>query len=297
MNSRRALDFTAIFTLVVLCASWGAQQVAVKIALQSFPPFLQMGLRSACAMLLVAAYCVLSKRGPLFVRDGTLWPGLFSGLLFAGEFVLIYVGLQWTDASRTSLLLYTAPFFVALGAHWMLPAERLWGMQWLGLLFSFAGIVVVMGVPHASPTPNAIVGDLMIVGAAALWAATTLTIKTTSLKRALPEKVLLYQLAVSAVVGIVWGVGLGETVTWQGAAPLAAFTYQTIWVAAITFVLWLRLVSRYPVSMLQAATSMTPLFGVAFAAWMLGEHLSMPFVLAVALMIAGLLLVNRPRRA
>ncbi|RZS78546.1 DMT family transporter [Pigmentiphaga kullae] len=293
--SKRSLDVAAIAMLVLLCASWGGQQVAVKIALPDFPPFLQMGIRSAGAGLLVLCYCLATGRGKLFVRDGSLWPGLFSGLLFSSEFVLLYLGLQWTDASRTSLFLYTAPFFVALGATWLLPSERLRWPQWVGLGLSFCGTAIVMGVPRGATSPQAWLGDLMIIGAAVFWAATTLGIKATRLATAPPEKVLLYQLAMSAVIGLGAGMATGESVRGWNLAPVLALTYQTVWIAATTFLLWLRLLTLYPASTLQAGTSMSPLFGVAAAALILHEPVGPMFLLAVALVVSGLVLVNRRR--
>ncbi|MDX3904276.1 MAG: DMT family transporter [Pigmentiphaga sp.] len=293
--SKRSLDVPAIAMLVLLCASWGAQQVSVKIALPAFPPLLQMGIRSAGAGLLLLVYCVLTGRGKLLARDGSLWLGIFSALLFAGEFVLIYVGLQWTDASRTSLFLYTAPFFVALGATWLLPAERLRWPQWMGLFLSFCGTAIVMGVPRAATSPYALWGDLMMIAAAMLWAATTLAIKASSLATVAPEKVLLYHHGVSAIVGLGAAAVAGESMGAVAFAPAMAMAYQTVWIAAITFLLWLRLLAAYPASTLQAGTSMSPLFGVAFAALILREPIGPLFLLAVALVVAGLVLVNHRR--
>src|SRR5205823_14638318 len=87
----------------------------------------------------------------LTIADGTLLPGLAAGALFAIEFLLIYEGLGFTAASRASVFLYTAPFFVVLGARWVLPAERFDAWQWLGLALSFLGVVIALGVP----TPGA----------------------------------------------------------------------------------------------------------------------------------------------
>ena len=62
---------------------------------------------------------------PLFERDRTLWPGIVAGLLFCLEFVLMYLGLEHTTASRGVVLLYLAPFVVAFGAHYLIPGDRL----------------------------------------------------------------------------------------------------------------------------------------------------------------------------
>ena len=135
----------------------------------------------------------------------------------------------------------------------------------------------------------------MVLLAGALWGATTLVIKASPLRSTPPEKVLLYQLGVSAGLGAAGAALAGETMGDVGALPLSALAYQTVWVAGITFVLWFRLLARYPAGPLQAGTSMTPVFGVLSAALILGEPLSASLMLAAGLVVLGLVLVNRPR--
>ena len=117
----RPLDAVAAAVAVVLCLSWGFNQVAVKLALPEIPPLIQAAFRSTFGALIVVAWA--RARGvKLMEPDGTLVPGLIAGVLFGLEFLLIYRGLVWTSASRASLFLYTAPFVVAIGARWLLPA-------------------------------------------------------------------------------------------------------------------------------------------------------------------------------
>src|SRR5712671_264682 len=132
----RALDPLAATIVVVLCLSWGFNQVAVKLAIHDIPPLTQAAIRSAGAALIVAAWCRL--RGmPLLARDGTLVAGLTAGFFFGIEFILIYQGLVYTTATRAVLFIYLAPFFVVLGARIFLPADRFGPLQWLGLALSF----------------------------------------------------------------------------------------------------------------------------------------------------------------
>ena len=281
--------------MVVLCLSWGFNQVATKLALHDIPPLTQAAARSALATLLIAAWCRL--RGiALFERDGTLWFGLVAGLLFAVEFILIYQGLLYTTATRAVLFIYLAPFFVVLGARIVLPADRFGASQWLGLGLSFAGMLIAFGVPTPALNPRQLTGDVMMVGAALFWAATTLIIKASALTRASAEKVMLYQLVVSAPVMAAVAFVIGERVTHMPSAlALGSLAYQTVWVVSVTFVVWFALVARYSASRLSAFTFLTPLFGVAAGHLVLGEPLTPAFAAAVALVAAGLMLVNRAR--
>jgi len=291
----RSLDAMAAAVVVMLCLSWGFNQVATKLAIHDIPPLIQGAIRSTVATLLVAGWCKL--RGVrLLARDGTLAAGLAAGALFGAEFILIYQGLVYTTATRATLFIYLAPFLVVLGARIFLPADRFHLPQWLGLTLSFAGMLVAFGVPTPALDPRQMLGDVMMVGAALFWAATTLTIKASALNRVSAEKVMLYQLVVSAPMLALAAYIFGERIPHAPSAlATAALAYQTLWVVSVTFVIWFALVARYSASRLSAFTFLTPLFGVAAGRLVLGEPLTWAFAAAVALVAGGLVLVNRTR--
>lgn len=292
-NVTRPLDAAAAAIVVVLCLSWGFNQVATKLAIHDIPPLIQATFRSATAALLIAGWCKL--RGiAIFERDGTLRAGLAAGLLFGIEFILIFQGLSYTTAMRATLFIYLAPFFVVLGARIFLPADRFGAAQWLGLGLSFAGMMVAFGLPTPALDPRQTLGDAMMVAAALAWAATTLTIKASSLNRVSAEKTILYQLVVSAPMLGAAALLFGERIdALPSAVALGALAYQTLWVVSITFVIWFALIARYSANRLSAFTFLTPLFGVAAGHFVLGEPLTLAFLAAVALVAAGLVLVNR----
>ena len=275
--------------------SWGFNNVAIKLAIHDIPPLIQSSARSLIAAILVGAWT--QARGiPLFKRDGTLRAGILAGVLFALEFLLIYRGLVWTTATRGVLFLYLAPFFVVIGSRRLVPGDHFHLSQWLGLLLSFVGIVIAFGLPTPAADSRQVLGDLMLVGGAAAWAATTLTIKASALNRISAEKTLLYQLVVSAPLLGLAAIVFRERITaTPSAVALGAFAYQTIYVVSITFTIWFVLVVRYSAARLSVFTFLAPLFGVAAGHLVLGEPLTPAFAVAVALVAAGLLLVNRPR--
>src|SRR5688572_6973212 len=278
--------------MVALTLSWGLNQVSVKLALPEIPPFIQATVRSIGAFAIIALWA--RWRGvSLTMRDGTLTAGALAGILFGVEFLLIFPGLQFTHASRATLFIYTAPFVVALGSSFLL-GEKLRAVQWLGLLCSFAGLVVAFGVPDASGGRQ-LIGDIMMVGAGIAWGATTLVIKGSKLRTAPAEKVLAYQLAVSVPILAAGAPVVGERLAAMPSAwSLWWLAYQTCWVVSVTFAIWFAMVQRYSASRLYAFTFLTPLFGVASGHFVLGEPISWAFGLAVALVVGGLVLVNRP---
>ena len=290
----RPLDAAGMALVVFICLTWGFNQPAVKLAIHDVPPLTQCAIRSSLAILIVLG--LMRLRGlPVTARDGTLAAGLIAGLLFGVEFLLIYRGLLYTTASRAVLFIYLAPFFVVIGARWLFPSDRFGLKQWLGLLMAFVGMVVAFGVPAPATEPNQLLGDVMMGFAALGWAATTLIIKSSALARVSPEKTLLYQLVVCVPIVALGALLFGERIAaMPSAVALGSLAYQTI-VVGTTFSLWFALIVKFSASRLSAFTFLTPLFGVAAGHLVLGEPLTPAFALAVLLVAAGLILVNRPK--
>jgi drug/metabolite transporter (DMT)-like permease len=253
-------------------------------------------VRSLGAALLVGIYAA-AMRQDFRIDDGTLWPGLVCGAIFAVEFLFLFLGLRLTEASRAVMFLYTAPFVVAIGARFLPVPEALTFDRWIGIAVAFAGLVLLLG-PKLSLSSATLPGDLMALAAGILWGLTTLVIKGTRLRTAEPAKVLLYQLVVSAVVlaaaSSIAGESFGAPQRWQ---TWSSILYQTVWVTTVTYLIWFALVRRYPPARLSVLSFLAPVFGVAFGHWFLDEPLTGSLVLALVLVASGIVLVNRPAPA
>jgi drug/metabolite transporter (DMT)-like permease len=293
MPPPRPLDRYAVMLMAMLCGSWGFNQVAAKLALVDFGPITQAGLRSVLGLVVVGAYAWRFKP-EIWRRDGTFAAGLAVGLAFALEFVLLFVAVKLTTAASAIVFVYTAPFFVALGAVVFLPNERLRPNQWLGMALAFSGVAAGLYRPAAG---SSLLGDLLAIAGAAAWGATTILIKTTSLRSADPTKTLLYQIVISALICPLVAYAAGERwpthVSFLAAASLA---YQSIWVVGVTYLVWFWLLRVYRAAELSAFTFVTPVLGV-LAGWLvLGERVTLAFVAALALVATGIALVHWPAR-
>jgi drug/metabolite transporter (DMT)-like permease len=279
--------------LVVLCAVWGFTQVSIKVANAGISPVFQAGLRSAGSAILLWAWS--AWRGvPLFRRDGTLAHGTIIAALFAAEFVLIYRGLVLTTAARAVLFVYTAPFVVALGAHVFVPGERLRGLKIVGLGGAFVGIAVAFADAVRLPTRRELVGDLLVLGGAVCWGATTVVVKASRHVHLTPNKTLFYQLAGSALLLLPLAAVFGEPgIVRPTPLVLLALLYQIVVVAFASYLAWFWLLARYPASELSAFSFLTPLFGMLAGGLVLGERIGPALALAMALVAGGIYLVNR----
>lgn len=291
---KQELDRFAIGLMVVLCSVWGLQQVAIKVANAGVSPVWQAGLRSLGATATILLWSWF-RRVPLFETDRSLWPGLFAGLLFAGEFALIFIGLDYTPASRGVIFLYTAPFFVALGARWFLPGETMRRAQWGGMALAFTGVLLLFGEHLWKAVDQAWIGDLMILVAAMMWAATTLIVKGSALARAPAEKMLLYQLAISALILPGLSLALGEPGVFAP-TPLiwANILFQAVGVAGISYLGWFWLIRHYPATRLSSFSFLTPVMGVLAGWLLLAESLTPTVFGALVLVGAGIWIANRP---
>ncbi len=298
MERRQHLDGTASAILLACCLFWGFQQVLVKATLPELPPVFQAGERFVGATFILWGWC--RWRGvPLFKRDGSLWPGLLVGLLFAGEFAALYLGLQHTTASRLTTFLYTSPFWVALLLPLFVPAERLRGTQWLGLACAFAAVAFALreGFLHPEPGVSAR-GDLLALLAGALWGLTTVTIRASAVARIVAEKALFYQVSVSAVALPLLSLALGETWAWHWSAfATGSLLLQTLVGAFASYLAWMWLLVHYPATKVSAFVFLTPIFALVFGALWLREPITPSLVLALALVAAGIVLVNRRQPA
>ena len=290
----RPLDAFAASLTFALCIVWGFNQVVVKLALPEVGPIAQTGIRSAIGVACVATYALLAKRR-VFEIDGTEAAGILAGVLFTAEFIALFESLRFTTAARATVFIYAAPFFVALGAAFLLKDERLKPIQWAGLGLAFVGVACGL----AGQTPGgSLVGDALALLAAALWGATTIVIKATPLRRADPLKVLLYQIAVATVATPPLVYVFGETAPAHlSAATVASLLWQGVAVVGVSYALWFWTLTNYAAAQLSAFTFVTPLVGV-FAGWLaFGEKVTAAFALAIVLVLGGLALVNWPRRA
>lgn len=293
MDDARRLPPSVVTTQVVLCMIWGVGQVATKVGNTGISPVWQAALRSIGAALLLSGW-ILGRGIPLRDRADTVAPGTLVGVLFAAEFACLFIGLLYTTAVRGVLLLYSAPFFVALGAHWFVPGDRLTRQKAIGLAAAFVGLVVAFGERIGTPEPSALLGDALCLAAAFFWGATTIVIKTTPLRRAPAELTLLYQLAVSAVVLVALSYAFDEPGVFAPSPIVwASLAFQTFVIACASYLAWFWLVAHYRATTLHAFTFLTPLFGVVAGAVLLDEPLGASLVVALALIATGIVLVNR----
>lgn len=293
---RQAVDGYAGAAMVLLCAVWGLQQVAIKAAAGDVAPLLQVALRSGISALLVWLFSlwVLRER---WLAGAALRGGVLAGLLFAGEFVCVAEALRWTSASHVAVFLYTGPLFAAVGLHLSRPDERLRLRQWMGIALAFVGIVAGFAgqATREIAGDDVLLGDLLALVGGACWGMTTVVIRNSRLSEAPPAQTLFYQLVVAFVLLLPAAWLTGRLQFTPSALAWVSLGFQALVVTFASYLAWFWLLRRYLAAPLGMLSLMTPLFGVGFGALLLGETLAPSFLLGAGLLLAGLLLVTLRR--
>lgn len=289
------IDAFAGTILLVFSALLGMNQVLVKMVNMGFQPVFQAGFRSLCAILPILLYSIWKKK-KLSISDGSLVPGMICGSIFAIEFLMLFESLEYTSVARASILFYTMPLWVAVGAHFLIPGERLTTTKTIGLGIAIVGVTVAFYDKSNVASENQLLGDMLSLAAAVCWAALVLVARTTKLSRSSPEMLLLYQLVMSAVILLALAPLFGDLIRELTPLIIGIFTFQVLIIVCVGFLTWFWVLSIYPASDMASFGFLSPVFGVFFGWLILSEEISLSIIGALAMVCVGITLVNRKAR-
>lgn len=292
MERRDRMDALGASLLIGFSLLLGLNQAMVKVVNDGLAPVFQSGLRSALALPLVLLFAIIMKRR-LSLSDGSVPYGILNGLFFSIEFCLLFLALDYTTVARVSLFFYLMPIWVAIGAHFLIPEEPLNRFKVAGLTLAVAGMAVAFSGDLGAAPPQAWLGDLLALAGGMFWAAIALLTRTTRLANCSSEMNLLYQLAVSAVFLLLISPLFGPAIREVSTTILLVFAAQVVLVASFGFLLWFWILSIYPVSNMASFGLLTPIFGVFFGWLIFDDPITPAFLLAIAMVSFGVVLVNR----
>ncbi len=299
MERKDRIDLFGASSLTAFALFLALNQIVIKLVNAGLQPVFFAGLRSAIACVVLALWIIWQGRS-LRLERRHLGVGLLCGLFFSCEFLFLFLALDLTTVTRTAILLYSMPIWMALGAHVLIPGERLTAARIAGLALAFGGVALAFAdrAPAAAGVPQPdIVGDGLAVLAAMCWAGIALVARGTRFREVRPEMQLFAQVLVSAPVLLLAAPLFGPLIRDLTPWHIAGLAYQGVLVSAAGFVFWLWLLSVYPASGVASFSFLTPVFGVALGWLLLGEHVGLPLIGALVLVAAGIVLINRPRRA
>ncbi len=290
---RKALDAKASGLMILLCIIWGIQQVVLKIAAVDIAPIMQIAIRSGLSAVLLFPLIYMQKIKQLWSLSYVL-PGLLLALLFSAEFLLVAEALRFTSAAHTVVLLYTAPIFVALGLHWIIPSERLSLLQWGGILIAFVGIIISFAGrdQSSSLSSQSLKGDVMALLAGVMWALTTISLRLTKLSEAPPTQTLFYQLVGGFIFLFPLAFLMGQAEIHWTTIAISSLVFHTLIMSLLSLLLWFWLLQHYLANQLGVFSFLTPVFGMIFGVIFLHERIEINFLLGTALVMSGVFVVS-----
>ena len=290
MSEKETLDLKAATLLVVLCMLWGFNGVAIKVSNAGIAPIFCAGIRSVIAVLGLAAWMKVNR---MRLFPGKVLDGLVVGILFGVEFALLFSSLLYTTVSSAWILLYSTPFFHTLGAHYFLQGDRITIHKGIGLVMAFAGIILLLSKHLGVPSLIQLSGDMCALGAALLWAVTTIYIKRRLVGKVSHHHTLFYQTVFSIPILFILSLLFQEVPIQRiDALILSSVLFQGIIIAFISYLVWFYLVHAYPVSLLSAFTFLTPVFAAVSGIIFLNEPLTLPLIFSLILVSVGIYVVN-----
>lgn len=167
----------SLLLFAITCALWGGSYLFMKVALDDdvsvgFILFIRTALGAA---VLVPIALRAGALRPAFGRRGPL--ALLAATQVVLPFALIVLGEQWIDSGLTGVLVAAAPIFMALIAPWFDPEERSSGRALVGIAVGMAGVVLLLVADLGGLGGTAVIGGLMVLGAAATYAFAPLLYK------------------------------------------------------------------------------------------------------------------------
>ncbi|MGV6812501.1 MAG: DMT family transporter [Brevirhabdus sp.] len=292
MTAKKDMDAFGTVSLMAFSLLLAFNQVVIKVVNEGIQPIFFVGLRSLGAV--VCLYAWMKFRGyRIEFPKGLRLLALLIGLCFAGEFVLLFLALDLTTVTRTSVIFYTMPVWMALGAHVLIPGERITRNKGIGLALAFGGVAWAI-INQGEGGEGSLIGDLCALGGAMGWAALALLARGTRLREVRPELQLFYQVVVSGVVLVAIAPLFGPLWRDPTALHFAGLAFQIVVVVSAGFVFWLWLLSIYPAASVASFSFLSPIFGVGLGWLLLGEDVGWTLIGALALVAAGLVLINRP---
>ncbi len=295
MDRKTEMDAFGAAALIAFALHLAFNQVVIKVTNGGFGPIFAAGLRSAGAVVVLLIWMRL--RGiSLSVPRSAVLPGILAGMLFALEFACLFTALDFTTVSRASVIFYSMPMWLALACHFLIPGDRLTGLRSLGFLLAMGG--VALALLDRSDATASLRGDLLALTSALCWMGIALCVKITPLSRVPAAQQLLFQVVVSAPIMLVAAAFSGDLIRDLQPIHIAGMAFQIIGVASFGFLIWFWLLTIYPASSVASFSFLSPVFAVILGWLLLGETVGLRVWAALALVAAGIFLINRrPRKA
>ncbi|MFH1155792.1 MAG: DMT family transporter [Pseudomonadota bacterium] len=292
----RELPPGAVLLTAFLCILFGANAVAVKIAMTGIGIFTSAALRFTLAGITLFLWAKCTGQTLAITRSQALKLIIVSAC-FTVQLSCFYVGLSKTSASHGTLIGNLLPFIVLVLAHIFIPGDRITVNKLLGLTLGFAGIGFLF-FDTAAANPDIRSGDLIILAAVVIWGCNAVYVKTI-ISGFSAIQITLYPMIVATplffLAGWLWD---GQMIRFMDTRVINAILYQSFVTASFGFVAWNTLLKKFGATALHSFVFIMPLAGVFSGVMLLDEPMTINLGASIVCVALGIVIVHRkPRTA
>lgn len=283
--------YLIVLGFILISIIWGSTWLAIKVGLESIPPFYGVAIRFTLALFLLS--CFMLIRGErLPVDRNSKFVYLQLGVCsFSIPFALVYWAEQYIPSSLASILFAFYPFVVMILSHYFLHDEKINIYKIVGLISGFAGLVLIFGLDtevNASTTYGMIAVLLSVI------------FQGSSLVFAKKKGHHLSPIGMN-VGGMIVGLPFMFAIAFAAESfssvhfdskGIFSLLYLGTFGTVVTFVTYYWLLKRVQAVMLSFVSFITPILAIIFGAVFLDEILSPNIFSGAALVLAGLVFMN-----
>ena len=292
-EAARPLGIKGILAAILLNLLWGANVVAIKTALGTFPSFWSGSWRMGAGVPTIGLWALL--RGIPLLPPRSEWASLTAlGVIMTVQTSLVYLGVNLTSAAYSAVLLNSYPIPTSLIAHFFVPGDHLSWTRLAGLVVAFSGIsVLFLGRPDPEQASRPLLGNAICTTTAFLFGARFVFTKRI-VEHVHPIRAIFWQSAFALPFYLATAVLMEQPTRGPvTTVSMLAILYQDTVSNGLCTILWITLVQRYRPGVLSVFGFLTPIFGVVFSAIAFSEKLSPALLAGVIAVAAGILLVAK----
>ena len=292
--STKPSRLAVLAAFLALYVIWGSTYLAIRYAVETIPPLYTAGMRHLVAGSILLAWCIAKRLRPTVAQ-------IRASIVIGAFFFLVGHGsLHWAEqhvpSGLASLLIAIEPIIVfamtcIAARQWRWNATLLAG-AFLGL----AGVGLLLGRSLLVATPGMAVGGIAILVGAASWSAGIVYSRRSKLSGSpllLSALSLLSGSAMLLVAGTIFGEWRGFSFAAISHRSWWSLAYLVIFGSVITFTAYNWLLEHYSPTLVATHTYVNPIVAVALGWWFAGESVTLNVIMATAIIVAAVMLVDR----
>jgi drug/metabolite transporter (DMT)-like permease len=272
---------------LVICLLWGSSWAAVKLGLETVPPFLSLGIRFFIASIILGLVILVRRLD--VPTDKKFWKLVFilCSTSFTIPFVLIYWAQIQVNSGLASVLFATFPLWVAILSHFFLPNERITPQRIVGLVFGFLGVVVIFNNAFSDVSSTTLLGMSAIIIGAIIQAFGLIALRRFG-KQMHPVVLNFWPMLLSTVVLFAISIGTEDysTVLFD-MKTIGSLVYLSIFCTVVTFVIYFWLVKHIEAVILSLSAFITPVIAVFIGVIMMGEGFTSTAYIGSTIVLIG----------